>query len=133
MTIRIPFYVRWPVTLLFIVVVTELSLEPDATQTGDSYFSWLVVNTAPPVQKMLHVIIYGCLALLWLWTLENVSSQRLRTAAAFALPFGLGIALEWAQVSVPGRFGTLFDVLLNGIGAGGALWLARRYDWPRSG
>jgi VanZ family protein len=40
----------------------------------------------------------------------------MRLGASFLLTLGLGVALEWYQTQVPGRFGTLFDVLLNLVG-----------------
>ena len=84
-------------------------------------FAWLVVSTPTLVQKIMHIAAYAALAFLWVWTLEHIEQQPVRLAMAFALTLALGIALEWFQTMVPGRFGTLFDVLLNSIGAIGGL------------
>jgi len=80
-------------------------------------FSWLVVNTATPIQKAMHVAVYALLAVLWMWTLDSVESRAIRVAVTLAVCVGLGAVLEWHQTQVPGRFGTVADVVLNVIGA----------------
>jgi VanZ family protein len=87
-------------------------------------FVWLVVHTATPVQKALHVGIYGALAVLWMWTLEPIESRLLRIVLALVASVGLGALLEWHQTRVPGRFGTVLDVILNAAGAIAGLLLA---------
>ena len=65
----------------------------------------------------MHVAVYAALALLWMWTLESVESRIVRIALTLIATIGLGAVLEWHQTRVPGRFGTLFDVALNALGA----------------
>ena len=108
---------RWIVTLAFVGVITLLSVTPGIERPGDSVFSWLVIHTATPVQKVLHVGIYAVLAMLWMWTLEPIEARWLRAAAALVITVGLGAVLEWYQTLVPGRYGSIIDVLLNLIGA----------------
>lgn len=113
----IPAGYRWLITLVFIGIIIVLSVTPDRGLPGDSIFSWLVVNTAPPIQKLLHVVCYAMIAALWAWTLDAVEPRPLRLAIALTLTIGLGAVLEWYQTQIPGRFGTLADVMLNSIGA----------------
>ena len=129
---KIPIAVRCLITLVFIVIVIALSLEPGVTQSGDSYFSWLVSSTPTFAQKVLHVIAYGMIAILWLWTLESMQPRNRRTIVAVALAITLGISVEILQTVVPGRFGTLFDVFLNAIGASGGVMVVRiaLEPWP---
>lgn len=108
---------RWALTLAFAGVVVVLSITPGVERHGDSVFGWLVLNTAKPLQKALHVVIYAMLALLWMWTLESVQSRWLRVVLTLAACVGMGAVLEWHQTRVPGRFGTITDVLLNLAGA----------------
>lgn len=115
--LAVPVAWRWVVTLAFIALIVVLSVTPASGRTGDSIFVWLVVSTATPLQKLLHVAIYAVLSILWLWTLADIPSRPLRVALSFALSVGLGTALEVHQTSVPGRFGTITDVILNAIGA----------------
>lgn len=115
--LAVPVAWRWAATLAFVALIVVLSVTPASGRTGDSIFVWLVVNTATPLQKLLHVAIYAVLSALWLWTLADIPSRPLRMALSFVLSVGLGTALEVHQTSVPGRFGTIADVLLNAIGA----------------
>ena len=108
---------RLAITLVFVGVVIALSIAPGIERPGDSMFSWLVVNTATPIQKAMHVAVYALLAVLWMWTLDSVESRAIRVAVTLAVCVGLGAVLEWHQTQVPGRFGTVADVVLNVIGA----------------
>ena len=110
--------VRWLITIAFATLVVVLSVTPGRDQTDDSFFVWLVVNTPTLMQKLMHIAVYASLAFLLAWSLENIGPRPLRLVVALLLAVGLGAGLEWYQTSVPGRFGTLVDVLLN---AGGAL------------
>jgi VanZ family protein len=47
-----------------------------------------------------------------------------RLAISVVLSLCLGGALEWYQTTVPGRYGTITDVILNTIGTIGGLILA---------
>ena len=100
-----------------VVAVEEmLSITPGREQPGDSAFEWIVAVTPTIVQKILHVAIYGLMALLWAWTLEGIEQTWLKLGLAFLLSAGLGIFLEWYQTMVPGRFGTITDIVLNALG-----------------
>ena len=64
-----------------------------------------------------HVACYATVAALWAWALEAIGAQALRIVLALVIAVALGAVLEWYQVSIPGRFGTLTDVLLDTLGA----------------
>lgn len=114
--LSIPVAYRWAITLLFVGLIVGLSVTPGIGRPDDNLFSWLFTNTAPPVQKVLHVVTYAVLATLWMWTLAGIEGVPRRMALAFALALLLGVALEWYQTTVPGRYGTISDVLLNSVG-----------------
>lgn len=101
-----------------------LSIAPGSAQPGDTVFSWLVALTATPVQKALHFVIYAALAVLLMWTLDAIGSRTVRALLSATLAVALGAVLEWYQLSVPGRFGSFTDVLLNSAGAMAGLLLA---------
>lgn len=107
---------RWAITLAFVGIVVALSIAPDTGRPGDTFFSWLVVNTATPIQKAMHVTAYATLAVLLMWSLESVESRAMRIALVLVASLCLGAILEWYQTQVPGRFGTVVDVLINAIG-----------------
>ena len=109
--------IRWLITIAFATLVVILSVTPGRGQTDDSIFVWLVVNTPTLMQKLMHVAVYASLAFLLAWSLESIGPRPVRLAIALVLAIGLGAGLEWYQTSVPGRFGTLLDVLLNAGGA----------------
>jgi hypothetical protein len=110
-----PIY-RWLITLSFLASVIVLSITPGKNQVGDSVFVWLVVNTPSVLQKCLHVACYAILAALFFWALAAVKSQLLRVLLVFVVVVSLGMILEFLQTRIPGRFGTLLDVLLNIFG-----------------
>ena len=115
--LSLPIIYRWLITILFVGFVVVLSVMPGRFQTGDSVFVWLVTKTPTPLQKLMHVAVYATLAMLFMWSLEIIESQVSRIVVTLVLSLSLGITLEWYQTMVPGRFGTIVDVLLNIIGA----------------
>ena len=114
---ELPTLVRWLITLSLVALIVGLSVVPGHPKPGDSSFTWLVALTPTLLQKMMHVLIYAVLAMLWAWTLESLGPRWVRIALALLLSIGLGAALEWYQTKIPGRFGSLVDVLLNAAGA----------------
>jgi VanZ family protein len=116
---------RLLITFIFLGALFVLSTIPAREQSGDSTFVWLIARTPSLIQKSLHVALYAVLTGLWVWTLETLPmklSQRLSMAFVFSVAFGA--AMEWYQTRIPGRFGTLFDVLLNALGAVAGLLVA---------
>ncbi|WP_405240429.1 VanZ family protein [Lentisalinibacter orientalis] len=110
-------WTRAALTLLLTLLLLVLSLIPGRAEPGDSVFVWAVAMTPTALQKLMHLLLYALLAFLWAWTLEALESVRVRFAVAAVLAASFGAAMELAQTYVPGRFGTLADVLLNGAGA----------------
>ena len=94
-----------------------VSLIPAHPKSGDSAFIWLVANTPNLMQKVLHVCFYGVLVLLLAWTLEGIQPRTYRFLIALIIAVAFGAVMEWCQTKVPGRFGTVYDVALNTIGA----------------
>ena len=93
------------------------SLIPGHHKPGDSVFIWLVANTPTLMQKVLHVCLYGVLALLLVWTLDGFQPRTYRFLIALIIAVAFGAVMEWCQTKVPGRFGTVYDVALNAAGA----------------
>ena len=113
----IPVGYRWALTLALVALIVGLSITPGVARPDDNLFSWLYAGTPPTAQKVFHIIMYALLAFLWMWTLASIESTRLRLGISLLLTLGLGVALEWYQTRIPGRFGTLIDVVLNAVGA----------------
>ena len=130
MRITTPF--RWLLTGLLIVAITAVSIVPGNPKPGDSAFVWFVAQALPVFQKTMHFIVYGALAWLWVWSLESRASWRTRLIVAFLFCVIFGAMLEWWQTFVPGRFGMLFDVLLNAAGVATGLMVAKLSLYRRS-
>lgn len=94
-----------------------VSLIPGHPKAGDSGFIWLIANTPTQIQKVLHVFFYGALTLLLAWTLEDIQPKTFRLLIALIIAVAFGAVMEWCQTKVPGRFGTVYDVALNAVGA----------------
>ena len=80
----------------------------------------------PTLQNLLHIPVYGLLAFLWQWCLNAYMEARRATTLAFLITVVFGVFQEWVQSLVPGRFGSVTDVVFNTIGAGLGLWLFNR-------
>jgi VanZ family protein len=106
-------------TLVLYATIVMLSVASGEASPGDGVFVWAVAVTPTVVQKLLHILAYALLTASLVWTLNRIRSIASRLAAAFAIAALTGAALEWFQTMVPGRFGTLTDVVLN---AGGAVF-----------
>ncbi len=96
-----------------------LSSIPGYTHTADwGGLAWLVAQTPPLLQKTMHVLLYAGLAWLLFWTLEPARfAPRFRALTAFVVAVAFGAFNEWHQLALPGRFGTVWDVVLNAGGA----------------
>ena len=115
---------RWIITLILAAIVVALSISPGVAQSGDNIFVWVIVRTPTLIQKIMHVATYATLAISWMWTLQSIESRAIQISLTIVATVGLGAVLEWHQTHVPGRFGTVFDVVLNAIGAAVGLALA---------
>lgn len=115
---------RWIITLILAAIVVALSISPGVEQSGDNIFVWVIVRTPTLIQKIMHIATYAALAMCWMWTLESIESRAVQISLTIIATVGLGAALEWHQTNIPGRFGTVFDVALNALGAAIGLALA---------
>jgi VanZ family protein len=92
------------------------------------------------LRKGAHVTEYALLALLWTWALLRRPLPPPRAGDApgrHAVVAAAAIALAWAAVdelhqsSVPGRFGTPWDVAIDAAGVGIAVLLWRAWTLRR--
>ena len=109
--------IRVIITLCFMALLTVASIIPGSAEPGDSVFVWLVAKTPTLLQKSLHVCLYATLAVLWTWTLDAIQYKSRRLVIAVTIAVCFGAAMEWFQTKVPGRYGTVVDVILNAAGA----------------
>ncbi len=104
---------RLAVSIAFTCLIALLSLIPGEPMEGDSQLVFLVAAIPSAFQNTMHLVLYFVLALSWSWALDP-GHQRLLPAALLSTAYG--IALEVAQLWIPGRFASLLDFALNTAG-----------------
>ncbi len=120
--------------LMLMAFISLTSSIPATEQPTDLLVPTLLAWVPPSLQNALHVPVYALLAMLIgralrLWPLSVTAAVVL----AFTTATVFGIFDEWHQLSVPGRYATATDVLLNAVGAALGIWLHRRITKsPRS-
>lgn len=88
-------------------------------------FLWL----PPALQNALHVPAYATLTLAWRWALRAwLRTPNACALATCAIALACGLLDEWNQSFVPGRFASLTDIVLNGVGVALGAWLAARIE-----
>ena len=101
-------------TILYALVLIALSVLPSGKDTLGGWDQGI----SPALQNVLHVPAYALLV--WLASMalrpqQSLGTGRILSIAAMCCVFGL--ALEFAQVWIPGRGGSVTDALLNVVGA----------------
>ncbi len=122
---------RWGPPLVWMAVISAFSTDTfSAEETGDfliPLLRWLFPGASPArldllhgaIRKVMHVIEFGILALLWYRALGWHGSgwQTSAALAAFLLAAGFAALDETHQGFVSSRTGTLVDVGWDGAGA----------------
>jgi len=76
-----------------------------------------LLNLKPSWQNALHIPAYAILTLAWFWALLGAVGSTRRTASIGALITLLfGVLDEYNQSAVPGRTGSVMDLVLNATG-----------------
>lgn len=124
---------RVVVPLAYMAAIFALSSIPD-TITPETSLERALHWVSPGFQNLLHIPLFGGLAWCWQWGLRGwIHNDTRRIAVALALTLAWAILDELHQTTVPGRFGSLTDILLNALGAVLALaWTVRRDRLLRS-
>ncbi|MFQ5560907.1 MAG: VanZ family protein [Nitrospinota bacterium] len=100
------------VSLGYMVVLFIISSFPDTAGSEN------ILSSFPSVfQNMLHIPAFSVLTFLWFRVLKEYhyrDRNALSSAAGLAVLYGAG--LELYQASVPGRFPSVIDLVLNLVG-----------------
>ena len=100
------------ITIGYMAVLLVLSVMPDIQSTLNP-----LVMVSPAVQNLAHVPAYGFLAILWIFNLRSSGTARAQAViAAMIIAAVYGLLIELLQTSVPGRFPSVLDGLLNVAG-----------------
>lgn len=119
----------WIAAGAYAAVLAAASLLP----SGEGRLGGWDAAVSPGVQNLLHVPAYALLAVLVSMAVRRVTLARLASVAVGCAAFGA--ALEFAQAAIPGRFGSLGDVVSNTAGAclgTACLWLWSRFEPGRA-
>jgi VanZ family protein len=109
---------KWLPALLVMMVIFFFSARPPSELP---YFDW----ADHIVKKGGHIIGYAILAFLY-WRAFDFKEKKVWAAWLFAILYA--ITDEFHQSFVPGRFSSVWDVLIfDNLGALISLWLAKRY------
>jgi hypothetical protein len=81
---------------------------------GQSEHLKFLMELKPTVQNLLHIPLFGLFAYLWLRAFTSHGFSKTKTFIfTIAITVGYGILDELHQTFVPGRYGSLTDMLLN--------------------
>ena len=116
-------------TCLYALALAGLSLAPSG-RTG-ALGSW-DRSVSPTVQNALHVPAYAVLTIAASWSLLGALRIRRSAILAALACCAYGALLESLQALVPGRTGSLLDVLLNAVGVGAGLAVIAAWRLVRS-
>jgi VanZ family protein len=100
--------------LLYVAAVLYLSLYPWRFVPSSKVLGWIPLNTRRTIlDAFLNVVFYMPLG-----AAAFLSFRRRAVGFIAALVFGtlVSFSVEWAQLSIPGRFGNLTDLTCNSLG-----------------
>lgn len=84
---------------------------------GESEHLKFLMELKPTVQNLLHIPLFGLLAYLWLNALtKNGCPAKKKLIITIIITVSYGLLDEFHQTFVPGRHGSLIDILLNLVG-----------------
>lgn len=110
----------------YVGLIALLSLLP----SGTGWLRGWDASVTPNLQNLLHLPAYAVLLLLaWGCLPRPKAAGAASLLAVAATCVAYGVALEFAQTIVPGRTGSLSDVMLNAGGVGIALTLLLAWRW----
>lgn len=112
--------------LIFMALIYLLSSIPGIPNQSDDGLLSLFLWVPPSAQNILHVPLFAFLAMLWYRALRAWPiSSALAIVLAFSITTGYGFLDEWRQLTVPGRYASATDCMLNILGAVLGIWLYR--------
>lgn len=110
---------RWIPLILIMTVIFVFSSIPGTTMPSFGLIDLIV-------KKGSHMVGYGLLALSYLFGVGKYDFKSQRIAIIIAVLYAL--TDEWHQTYVVGRFGSFWDVGIDGFGSIVAIWLGNKLD-----
>lgn len=76
-----------------------------------------IISLDPTLQNLLHIPVFGLLAFLWLKSFtKNSILTSTKVIITLIVSILFGCLDEFHQTFIPGRYGSLIDILLNLVG-----------------
>ena len=102
-------------TSVYMLLLLTSSMIPMDRQIKGLQF---VIALKPAIQNLLHIPMFAILSFLFLLLLQPFQIEIWKRNVIVLLSSGLfGLIIEIIQISVPGRYGGLTDIMLNLAGA----------------
>jgi len=112
---------RWLPACVLMTVIFMLSSLPSSEVPDFGALDFLVLHAG-------HFLGYALLCLAFQFALPRRLSPGIRSIAAIMLALLYAVSDEWHQSFVPGRSQSLFDIIVDGLGASTAMFLLARYS-----
>ncbi len=116
--------IRWVLTILWSILTVLLFLTPSGDGTPVTFISELFGGTTV-TDAIGHVIIHSVLSFLWFWT----ARLYIQDPGIVIISGGVVLAItgELLQLYIPGRGGSLLDMVANSIGICTGVWLYYKF------
>ena len=101
-----------PIFLMFLIfILSSISMDNNVEDLN------FILSLNPTLQNLIHIPIFGLLAFLWLkaFTKHSILTS-VKIIMTLIITILFGCLDEFHQVFVPGRYGSLIDILLNIVG-----------------
>ena len=100
-----------------LILMGLIFISSSISMDGESEHFKFLMGLTPTVQNLLHIPLFGLLSYLWLNALtKNGCLGKKKLIITIIITLGYGLLDEFHQTFVPGRYGSLTDMLLNIVG-----------------
>ncbi|WP_062051759.1 VanZ family protein [Bacillus sp. JCM 19034] len=112
----------WFIALVWCIAIAVATRQPSLTgQSTESFFQFIVFIDPEIVnyffRKGVHITSFGLLAIFFFMALDSLRRRKYRYYLAWGLATIYGALDEYHQAFLPERTASLFDVLINSLGA----------------
>ncbi len=116
---------RFTLPIAYMLCVLLLSSIPG--DTSESIPTFVLSLIPSSIQNLLHIPLFAGLGLSWIWALNPTQlTTHQKSAALLLICISFAILDELHQLSIPGRYGSVSDLILDIIGILSALWFQHK-------
>lgn len=117
---------RFVFPLFYMLGLFLLSSIP-ATEAPENAMEALLLWVSPNFQNLLHIPIFAGFTYSWFWAF-SATNKPYKSSILLASFLSLSYAIfdELYQINVPGRYGSLTDLILDSVGIGLAILISKQ-------